>query len=90
LPWLVGGGDTGDVIRRYDWANNPVGLPASSPESLRTLVGVMLSSKQPMFLAWGAEQSMFYNDGYAELLQSRHPGATEIAAALSFLNCPSM
>ncbi|SCX03792.1 hybrid sensor histidine kinase/response regulator [Agrobacterium rosae] len=75
LPWLVGGGDTGNAIRGHDWANNPVGFPANWPESLRTLVGVMLSSKQPMFLAWGEERRMFYNDGYAEMLQSRHPAA---------------
>ncbi|MBO9096867.1 response regulator [Rhizobium sp. L245/93] len=62
-------------MRGYDWANNPVGLPVSWPESLRTLVGVMLNSKQPMFLAWGDERRMFYNDGYAEMLQSRHPAA---------------
>ena len=35
----------------------------------------MLSSKQPMFLAWGDERRMFYNDGYAEMLQNRHPAA---------------
>jgi PAS domain S-box-containing protein len=35
----------------------------------------MLGSSQPMFVAWGPERIMLYNDGYAPLLGKRHPRA---------------
>ena len=35
----------------------------------------MLSSKQPMFVAWGVDHEMLYNDGYAALLGRKHPDA---------------
>lgn len=43
--------------------------------SLRTLMGVMLGSGQPMFVAWGPERTLLYNDGYAPMLGRKHPGA---------------
>ena len=45
------------------------------PQPLRTLVGVMLASRQPMFTAWGPEWRLLYNDAYAPLLGRKHPGA---------------
>jgi PAS domain S-box-containing protein len=42
---------------------------------LQTLVAVMLGSRQPMFVAWGPERVMLYNDGYAPICGSRHPEA---------------
>lgn len=35
----------------------------------------MLSSKFPMFVAWGAELVFMYNDAYAEILGAKHPSA---------------
>jgi len=35
----------------------------------------MLGSSQPMFVAWGPERLLLYNDGYAEILASKHPCA---------------
>ncbi|WP_331593586.1 PAS domain-containing protein [Pedomonas sp.] len=35
----------------------------------------MLAAKQPMFIAWGAERTLLYNDGYMEILASKHPSA---------------
>ena len=45
------------------------------PLPLRTLVGVMLRSRQPMALAWGPERTLLYNDGYIPVLGQRHPHA---------------
>jgi PAS domain S-box-containing protein len=39
------------------------------------LVGVLLDATQPMFVVWGAEQTLLYNDGYAAILAGKHPGA---------------
>jgi PAS domain-containing protein len=33
----------------------------------------MLASQQPMFVAWGPEHLMLYNDGYARLCRDCHP-----------------
>jgi PAS domain S-box-containing protein len=35
----------------------------------------MLNSGQPMFVAWGPERLLLYNDGYSMMLGARHPQA---------------
>ena len=72
---LRGGGVMGDMIRRLDWETTPLGPVESWPSPLTTLVGVMLAAKQPMFVAWGTELTMLYNEGYVDLLGSKHPAA---------------
>src|SRR3712207_383787 len=59
-----GGGQMGALIRAHDWGTTPLGEPMAWPQPLKTLVGVMLASSQPMFIAWGSERVMLYNDGY--------------------------
>jgi PAS domain S-box-containing protein len=62
-------------MRNHDWLRTPLGAPETWPQPLSTLVGVMLGSKQPMFLAWGPERTLLYNDGYAGILGRKHPDA---------------
>ncbi|UFN47327.1 PAS domain S-box protein [Roseomonas sp. OT10] len=73
--FLSAGGEMGALVRAYDWAANPLGPPETWPQPLRTVVGVMLGSRQPMFVAWGPQRIVLYNDGYAPMLGLRHPGA---------------
>ncbi|MHC2088912.1 PAS domain-containing protein [Methylobacterium sp. CM6244] len=40
-----------------------------------TLVTVLLSSRQPMFVAWSDDRILLYNDAYAPMLGARHPQA---------------
>lgn len=75
LSFLSGGGEMGARIRAFDWASTALGAPESWPETLRTLVQVMLAARQPMFIAWGPERRMLYNDGYAPLCGNKHPWA---------------
>ena len=75
LDFLSGGGEMGALIRAHDWAATPLGSPDGWPHGLKTLVGVMLGSNQPMFIAWGAERTLLYNDAYAEILARKHPAA---------------
>ncbi|MFL4998749.1 MAG: PAS domain-containing protein, partial [Microvirga sp.] len=75
LDFLSGGGEMGALIRANDWRVTPLGSPDSWPHGLKTLVGVMLGSNQPMFIAWGAERTVLYNDAYAEILARKHPAA---------------
>jgi hypothetical protein len=43
--------------------------------SLRSVVELMLGSKFPMFVAWGAELGFLYKDAYADILGGKHPAA---------------
>jgi len=62
-------------MRALDWSSSPLGDPARWPQSLKSVVGLMLSSKFPMFVAWGNELGFLYNDPYAEILGAKHPAA---------------
>jgi PAS domain S-box-containing protein len=62
-------------IAQMDWSATPLGPPKFWPLPLRTLLGVMLGSNQPMFVAWGPERTLIYNDPYAEILARKHPDA---------------
>lgn len=73
--FLANGGDVGALMRGHDWSTSPLGSPETWPQSLRTIVSMMLNSKFPMFLAWGPELGLLYNDAYAEILGSKHPKA---------------
>src|SRR3954466_4123651 len=55
LPFLRGDGDMARRLRGPDWSGSPLGPPQGWSQSLRTATAMMLSSLQPMFVAWGPE-----------------------------------
>jgi PAS domain S-box-containing protein len=65
----------GARMRDHDWSASPLGAPGAWPQCLRSAVSLMLGSKFPMFVAWGAELGFLYNDAYAEILGDKHPAA---------------
>jgi PAS domain S-box-containing protein len=75
LSFLAEGGEMGGRIRGFDWTASPLGQPEHWPQALKTAVGILLSSKFPMFLAWGPELRFLYNDGYIDVLGDKHPAA---------------
>src|SRR5690349_18792749 len=75
LTFLAGGGEAGAIMRGLDWAASPLGRPETWPQSLRTVVSLLLTSKFPMFVAWGPELAFLYNDPYAPILGAKHPMA---------------
>lgn len=75
LDFLLDGGNVGELMRAKDWSASPLGPPGSWPQSLRSVVGLLLNSKFPMFVAWGPELGFLYNDAYAEILGGKHPAA---------------
>jgi hypothetical protein len=75
LDFLSGSGELGTLMRAHNWSATPLGAPQLWQEGLKTLVGVMLGSNQPMFIAWGPERTLLYNDAYAEILVRKHPAA---------------
>jgi len=75
LSFLSGDGEMADLIRGHDWARSPLGDVAAWPQSLKTLVDVMLHGNQPTHIVWGPEQILLYNDSYAQVLGTKHPSA---------------
>lgn len=72
---LAGGGEMGALMRAHDWSASPLGSPEAWPQSLRTAIGLMLKARQPMFVAWGADLTFLYNDGYVAIFGAKHPDA---------------
>ncbi|WP_165924792.1 PAS domain-containing protein [Lysobacter sp. N42] len=81
LHFLGGGGVMGERVRSFDWAATPLGPPGRWPSALKTIVSVLLASNQPMFVAWGAQRTLIYNDQYAAIL-----GAKRDALGRDFLD----
>jgi len=54
----------GARMRAFDWGRTPLGAPADWPQSLKTIVRVMLDSRFAMWMAWGSEGTFFCNDAY--------------------------
>src|SRR6476620_9945908 len=73
--FLAGGGNVGALMREKDWSSSPLGPPEGWPQSLRTVVALLLHSRFPMFVAWGKDLGFLYNDPYAEILGAKHPRA---------------
>ncbi|WP_229447920.1 ATP-binding protein [Massilia sp. CF038] len=68
-----GDGDVRARLRALDWQASPLGPPVHWPQELLTTVNLILSSKFPMFVAWGPELGFLYNDEYAAIMGDKHP-----------------
>ena len=66
----------GALMAHVDWAASPLGPVAGWPQSLRSILSILLTSQQPILLWWGPELVQFYNDAYRPILgRSMHPAA---------------
>jgi signal transduction histidine kinase len=82
---LARGGETGSLMRQVDWSATAVGPPDSWPQSLRTALGIVMDSRFPMYIAWGADFVQFYNDAYRPILGStKHPAALGLRSSVTF------
>ena len=72
-----GPGEMRTLSRAFDWSTTPLGPSRGWSSSLRTTVGIVLASRNPMFLFWGPELVQLYNDAYRPSLGQgdRHPRA---------------
>ncbi|MBS0446773.1 MAG: response regulator [Proteobacteria bacterium] len=75
LTFIVGESELARRIRAYPWDDTELGALETWPESLKTLVSVMLAANQPMYTVWGPRQLLLYNDQYVSVLQGHHPSA---------------
>src|SRR5580700_7519801 len=74
--FLAGGGESGAVLRSIDWEATPLGPLHDWPQSLRTSLGLCLSSRFPIALYWGREFIMLYNDALLPMVgANKHPWA---------------
>ncbi|MEU6157403.1 SpoIIE family protein phosphatase [Streptomyces sp. NPDC047130] len=68
--------EVGRDLAAVDWAATPLGPPSGWPQSLRTAVSILLSSRFAMWMAWGPELTFFCNDAYRhDTLGQKYPWA---------------
>jgi signal transduction histidine kinase len=71
-----GGGALGQLVGEFDWSKTPLGPVEEWPQSLKTVVRVLLTSRFAMWMSWGPELTFLYNDDYARMtLGKKHPWA---------------
>ncbi|GAA0343422.1 SpoIIE family protein phosphatase [Actinoallomurus spadix] len=69
-------GEVGRDLAVVDWAATPLGPPEGWPQSLRTAVSILLSSRFSMWMAWGPELTFFCNAAYRrDTLGRKYPWA---------------
>jgi signal transduction histidine kinase len=74
--WVRGGGALGQLVRAFDWSKTPLGAIEEWPQSLKTIVRTLLTSRFAMWMSWGPELTFLYNDDYARMtLGKKHPWA---------------
>lgn len=64
--WPLGDSEMARLIREFDWSSTPLGATESWPQSLKSVVDVMLGSAGIMSLVWGGEAIHIYNDAFAD------------------------
>jgi signal transduction histidine kinase/DNA-binding response OmpR family regulator len=72
---LSGGGEMGARIRAHNWSTTPLGPVDRWPQSLRSVVGMLLPSKAQIILFWGSDFTVLYNDAYRPVFGAKHPHA---------------
>ncbi|UQN09827.1 ATP-binding protein [Deinococcus sp. QL22] len=71
--FFLGQSDLAQDMQALDWSLTPLGSPDLWPDSLRTVVNLLLNTATPMVLLWGEELIQLYNDGYREVMDGKHP-----------------
>jgi hypothetical protein len=62
--FLAGPGEMAARMRDFDWAATGLGPLGSWPQSLKTAVRIVLTSRYAMWMAWGPNLRFFCNDAY--------------------------
>lgn len=75
-PIFASDDEVGRDLAQVDWARTPLGPPAEWPQSLTTAVSILLSSRFPMWMAWGDQLTFFCNAAYRrDTLGRKYPWA---------------
>jgi len=71
---FVGNSEMAARMAAFNWAATPLGPVSRWPQSLRTAVGICLSSRYPMVIWWGPDLVLLYNDAWVPILgPEKHP-----------------
>jgi PAS domain S-box-containing protein len=71
---FAGQGEMAARMAALNWASTPLGPASKWPQSLRTAVGICLSSRYPMVIWWGPHLALLYNDAWVPILgPDKHP-----------------
>ncbi len=63
-------------MRQTEWAATPLGPIDLWPQSLKSVVRLLLTSRFAMWMGWGRDLTFLYNDAYARMtLGKKHPWA---------------
>ena len=73
--FLRGGGEVGALMRSMDWSQTKLGPAENWQQSLKTCVSICLKSRFDLFVWWGPDLVMLYNDAYSRTLGAKHPVA---------------
>ncbi len=75
-PAFRRGGEVGRDLAAVEWSETPLGPPAQWPNSLTTVVRVMLASRFSMWMGWGEDLTFMCNDAYRRAtLGTKYPWA---------------
>src|ERR1700761_5952208 len=73
--FLLGGGESGALIRTLDWSKTILGPISAWPAHLKATISLMLPAEAQIVLFWGPEFVALYNDAYAPTIGEKHPRA---------------
>ncbi len=59
---FLSSGQLGQDLLAVDWESTPLGPIADWPQSLKTIVHVVVTSRFSMWMAWGPELTFFENE----------------------------
>ncbi|RMR36036.1 Sensory box histidine kinase/response regulator [Pseudomonas syringae pv. coriandricola] len=83
LDLPLGGGEMGRLIRETDWSTSALGPKQAWPTALLSSLNLMLSCPDSMYLLWGADFTLFFNDAYRQVLPvSAHQAQGQPIAAV--------
>src|SRR5665647_2661307 len=69
-------GDVGRDLLAVDWTSTPLGAPSTWPQSLISVIRLLMGSRFSMWMAWGPELTFFCNDAYRhDTLGEKYPWA---------------
>ncbi len=74
-PFLSSGqnSELARLVSEHDWSQTPIGPIETWPQSLRTVVNILLTSRYAMWMGWGKDLTFLYNDAYRPTLGIKHP-----------------
>ena len=72
---FLGQSELAGLMRNFDWTGTSLGPPHRWPQALKTAVGIMLTSQQPIWIGWGRDLTYLYNDPYKSIIGGKHPWA---------------